>query len=380
MMMIAVISLFLGLAYAALMLLYRYGWKKQAMYPLPDAFRPVTSISIIIPARNEAANITACLQSILSHDYPAALLEVVVVDDHSEDETAALVRAFNKKNLRCISLADVLQGNEPVIAYKKKALSTGIAHSSGTLIVTTDADCIAPPQWLKHIAAIYEAQEPAMIIAPVDFTCNGSVVELFQSIDFMTMQGITAAAHYLRAGGMSNGANLAFTRTAFLQAGGYDGIDHLASGDDYLLLMKMQQLFPDKIAYLKAQQAIMATAPQPDWGSFLQQRIRWASKSGKYDDHRMTAILLLVYLFNLSLALLFVAAFCYPLLWKVFSAVFLLKLAAELYFLLPVAAFFRKRWQLYWFPLLQPLHIAYIVLAGFLGFLGAYRWKGRRVK
>jgi cellulose synthase/poly-beta-1,6-N-acetylglucosamine synthase-like glycosyltransferase len=291
-----------------------------------------------------------------------------------------LVHSFNRENVRCISLSAFLKEAGPIVAYKKKALSAGIANSSGALIVTTDADCIAPPGWLRHIAAVYEKRQPVMIIAPVDFTCNGSLVQLFQSLDFMTMQGITAAAHYLKAGNMSNGANLAFSRSAFNEVGGYTGIDHMASGDDYLLLMKLQQRFPERIAYLKSQAAIVQTAPQPGWRSFLQQRIRWASKSGKYDDHRMTAILLLVYLFNLSFAVLFAAAFFNPILWQVLAGMFVLKIAVELYFLVPVARFFRKRRQLVLFPFLQPLHIAYIVLAGFLGFFGTYSWKGRKVK
>jgi len=94
----------------------------------------------------------------------------------------------------------------------------------------------------------------------------------------------------------------------------------------------------------------------------------------------MTAILLLVYLFNLSFPVLFAAAFFQPFLWYVLAGVFVLKVAAELCFLVPVAGFFGKRKQLYVFPFLPPLHIAYIVLAGFLGFFGTYSWKGRKVK
>lgn len=379
MIVLTVCCALLLLGYAILILLYRHGWMHQPGFEYAEPGIPVARISIIIPARNEAANIIACVQSVLEQDYPQELVEVVVVDDHSTDGTALLVQAFGRENIRCISLADYLE-KEKIIAYKKKALSAGIAHSSGDLIITTDADCIAPRGWLRQVAAIYDRQQPVMIIAPVDFTCDGSAVQLFQSVDFMTMQGITAAAHYLQAGNMSNGANLAFSRSAFNEAGGYSGIDHMASGDDYLLLMKLQQRFPGRIAYLKSQQAIVKTAPQPDWRSFLQQRIRWASKSGKYDDHRMTAILLLVYLFNLSFLVTFIGAFFQPLLWLVLAGMFVLKVAVELYFLAPVAKFFGKRGQLVYFPALQPLHICYIILAGFLGFWGNYEWKGRKVK
>jgi len=366
-------------AYVLLMIVYRIGWLKQPAFTADKAAPPGTFISVIIPARNEAANIEACIRSVLSQDYPAQLVEVIVVDDHSEDGTATLAKAAGDR-VQVVSLREYLENGEPTHSYKKKALTAGITASRGSLIVTTDADCIAPPHWLARIASLYERTGATMIIGPVKFTASTKLVGLFQSLDFTTMQGITAAAHRLRLGSMANGANLAFSREAFEAVQGYSGIDHLASGDDYLLLHKMQQRFPERIQYLKSREAIIETAPQPDWASFLQQRIRWASKSGKYSDYRLTAILMLVYLFNVAILAVTVACFWLPELWPILAGILMIKIAAELVFLLPVAGFFNNRRELWLFPLLQPLHILYIVLAGFLGLLGGYRWKGRAVR
>jgi cellulose synthase/poly-beta-1,6-N-acetylglucosamine synthase-like glycosyltransferase len=372
--------LLLTSAYALLMLVYRFGWMRQPVFSADKDFLPGTGISVVIPARNEAGNIAACIRSILAQDYPAALLEIIVVDDHSDDDTLLVARAAGE-GVKVISLKDRLAGDKVVVnAFKKHALAAGIAAATGKLIVTTDADCLAPPRWLANMAACYEHTGAAMIIAPVKFTVSPRLVELFQAMDFTTMQGITAAAHRLGLGSMANGANLAFSREAFHAVGGYSGIDHLASGDDYLLLHKMQQRFPAQIHYLKCREAVIRTAPQPDWRSFLQQRIRWASKSGKYADYRLTGILLLVYLFNAAIAALAAACFWQPDVWAVVAAMLIVKTAAELVFLVPVWRFFNNGRGLWLFPLLQPLHIAYIVLAGFLGLLGGYRWKGRAVR
>lgn len=365
--------------YVALMLLYRKGWKEQPFFEQPHGTEPITSISVIIPARNEALNIEACIHSILANDYPRYKFEVIVVDDHSEDNTAALVEAFGDRRVRLIRLADLLDGQR-LNAYKKKALTTGIELSNGELIVTTDADCIVSSQWLSNIATIYQKENPVMVIGPVDFIKNGRLVEVFQSLDFMTMQGITGAVNRLKLGNMCNGANLAFSKAAFQQVGGYTGIDHLASGDDFLLMMKLQQAFPGRLSYLKSTTAIVSTAPQPDWVSFLNQRIRWASKSGKYNDHRITAVLLMVYLLNLSLLVLAVFGFWNPVYWKIALITLTAKTISELFFLQSVAQFFQKKRQLLIFPLLQPIHILYIVVAGFLGMIGVYKWKGRSVK
>ena len=371
-----IICFFLSMAYAALMFAYRHGWEQQPVFKT-NGSRPRTRISIVIPARDEEANIGACISSILAQNYPGDLFEIIVINDQSTDNTTAVVESFDHPGVRCIDLP--LQAKETV-AFKKAALALGIEKSRGELILTTDADCIAPPHWLKYIAAIYEEQKPVMIVAPVDFTSDGSLVQAFQSLDFMSMQGITAAVHQLKLGNMSNGANLAFSREAYHSVDGYKGIDHLASGDDFLLMMKFQKTYPGRISYLKSPYAIVRTAPLPDWSSFFQQRIRWASKSGKYDDKKMTAMLAFVYLFNLSFLVLLVVAIFKPFFWFVLVLMLVFKTISEIYYLDPVAGFFGKAKQLRIFPFLQPLHIAYVLSAGFLGMIGKYQWKGRSVR
>jgi cellulose synthase/poly-beta-1,6-N-acetylglucosamine synthase-like glycosyltransferase len=196
----------------------------------------------------------------------------------------------------------------------------------------------------------------------------------------MGMQGITAATHRLKLGNMSNGANLAFTREIFYEVNGYQGIEHLASGDDYLLMMKIAKKPGSKIAYLKSKHAIVTTLPQPDWQSFFRQRIRWASKSGKYNDVRMTLVLAMVYLYHLCFPVLAVGGFWHSSLWWLALAMLGSKIIAEYLFMRPVTAFFNKKWARPYLPFVHPLHIVYIIVAGFLGMVGKYEWKGRKVK
>jgi len=374
------ICIILTLGYVLLMIVYRKGWSMQKEFSVSALYIPQTRISVIIPARNEAENIGACIDSILAQVYPDYLFEIIVVDDHSEDDTVKVVEEYLDRNVRCISLSNYIPMGNKINSYKKIAISAGISYSHGELIITTDADCVAPNAWLMHIAALYEEDKPVMIVAPVIYTSNHSIIQLFQLTDFMSMQGITAATHSLQLGNMSNGANLAFRKTTFNRIGGYEGIQHLASGDDFLLMMKMNKFSPRSISYLKSEKATVSTAPQPDWKSFIQQRIRWASKSGKYNDIKLTAILLLVYLFNLSFLVLAIGSIFNEKLLFLTLGMLILKVVAEYYFLVPVARFFRKEWVLKYFPFLQPLHILYIIVAGFLGMLGGYEWKGRRVK
>jgi len=381
-MILIVIFSLLFLLYAGLMFLYRRGWRQQ---PSPVASgNGEISITIIIPARNEAAHIGDCLTSILACPCPAGMREILVIDDFSEDDTAAIAGALLKNGHgRVLQMSRYLTAGERLNSYKKKALEIAIDEARGSWIITTDADCRVPPSWLQQLAAPMQHGTVQFIAAPVSFTPAGgrkSILYYFQSLDFMTMQGITAASAALKLGNMCNGANLAFSKAAFEAVGGYKGIDHIASGDDMLLMYKIRQRYPEGICYLKSRDAIVQTPAQPSWKDFLNQRIRWSSKADKYDDRKLTWILALVYFFNLSFPVWLLAGFFDKSYWLWMSGILFAKILAELLLLVPVVRFYGKQSELLLFPLLQPLHILYIILAGFLGKFGSYSWKGRKVK
>ncbi|RYD97564.1 MAG: glycosyltransferase [Sphingobacteriales bacterium] len=375
-------SYILTAAYVLLMVAYSYGYFK----PKPHAHAPKAKeqpfFSIIIPARNEAANIEQCLSSILNNHYPGDRFEIILIDDFSEDTTYAIASKLSG-NLQVIRLSDYINKEERLNAFKKKALEIGISKAKGTYIITTDADCIIPPNWLQAYADKLNASGNLQCLAgPVNFIpCNNKKNWLyyFQSIDFMTMQGITIASNRLGLGNMSNGANFLFSKEAFETVGGYKGIDQKASGDDMMLMQKIQQQYPDGIDFLFNKNAIVATPVQPDWSAFLNQRIRWASKADSYPQVKLTLVLLLVYLFNLNFLLLGISACCNAIALKSLLYIFLSKLIAELAFVMPLSIFFNKRNELFYLIILQPLHILYIIAAGFLGKFGTYNWKGRSV-
>lgn len=381
------ISLALFIIYAALIIYYAVSWNSiPAFRPQPSTLH--LTISVIIPARNEAGNIGRCLDSIVRQSYASSLYEVIVVDDHSTDNTAAIVKSYAAKNVRLISLQNEMNGNN-INAYKKKAIEIAIARCSGELIITTDADCMVPENWLQTIAAFYQQTNAAFIAMPVVYTTSNRPVEIFQALDFMTLQGITGASVYKKTHSMCNGANLAYTRKAFSAVNGFKGIDNIASGDDMLLMHKIYQQYPDKVFFLKSREVIVQTAPMKTIKDFFNQRIRWASKADKYDDKRIFAVLLLVYLFNVLLLLMPVVSTIknYQLsiinhhfsLIQLWLALVLCKTIIELIFLFPVASFFNKRNLLWFFPPAQPFHILYTVIAGWLGKFGSYQWKERKV-
>lgn len=384
-MALILVSLLLLCGYIFLMLIYTLGWYKQPLLTTTKAFSDnLPTLSVIIPARNEEDHIGSCIESILNNHYPAHLREIIVIDDFSIDRTASIAADLLKDNNgRVLNLAHYLPAKERLNSYKKKALEIAITEAKGAWIITTDADCIVPEHWLRQFAVAMKEENVQFIAAPVSFIPvkgKKDILYYFQSLDFMTMQGITTASAKMKLGNMCNGANLAFRKKTFEEVEGYRGIDLIASGDDMLLMYKIQRKYPDGIRYLKSKDAIVATTTQPTWRSFINQRIRWSSKADKYDDKKLTWILVVVYLFNVTFIPLTIAAFFHSFYWKWLLGILFVKTIIELVFLIPVSKFYNKLNELIYFPLLQPLHIFYIIIAGFLGKFGSYQWKGRKVK
>lgn len=380
-MFIFLVAMALLAGYGFLIRYYHKAWRTIPSFDhdVSDSFVPSEKITVIVPARNEETVIEQCIQSLLLQTYPRHLLEIIVIDDHSTDRTAAIVAKYNAQGVILINLAEALTQQPFIKAYKKKAIEVAISRASGTLIVTTDADCIAGPEWIKTLADFHARSKPFFIAAPVKIAYNNSFLSTFQAMDFAILQGITAASVSKKFHSMCNGANLAYEKQVFYAVNGFDGIDDIASGDDMLLMRKISRQYPAQVAFLRSTDAIVQTQPAHTWKTFLNQRIRWASKAGRYQDVRISSVLLLVYLVNVA-ALILLSGSIWNTGWLLFFAIVVFyKTIIEWRFVASVLAWFNMQKIIPLFPLFQPFHILYTVIAGFLGIFKKYEWKGRSV-
>ena len=332
-------------------------------------------VSIIIAARNEEGKIEHCISSLLLQAYPKEFMEIIVVDDQSTDGTAESVARFAESGVRLISIA-----HEDTVYGKKAAIAKGISASKGELIMVTDADCVMQNKWVSTIAGFYQEKGSVFIASPVQLHAPNSFLELFQSLDFVSLQGITAAGVHVGILNMCNGANLAYTKSAFECVRGFEGIDKLPTGDDMLLMEKMSAAFPGKVHYCLSPEAIVKTSPALGLNEFIHQRIRWASKSTAYSSSFMKSTLLLVYLVNVGFVAMMILAMAAPDYLKLMFVFWMLKTVIEIPFMLCVTSFYKSKKLILWFPFMQPFHAVYTVVAGFFGWVGKYDWKKRKVK
>ncbi len=365
------------LAYGALFYVYFNGWKQQKEV-ISTTIGTLPALSIIIPARNEEANIEKCVQSILDQKYDGTL-ELIVINDHSSDNTLALLEKF-KGHIKIINLEAMIEEKE-AFAYKKKAIELAILKATGDLILTTDADTWRAPNWANAMVTYYKNNNYKILAGPVNYYEGSSILNKFQCIDFLIMQGITAASLAKNIGSSCNGANLLYSKNTFLSVNGFAKINHLASGDDLLLMHKIEQKYPKGAGFVKSKEAIVFTDATPTWQAFFQQRIRWASKTKHYKDVRLQIALIIIFLYNLLFVVTpFLVVLGYFNLW-LFMFFLSIKIIAEQAMLNQVTLFFNaSKFLKIWHILLQPLHWLYIITSGFLSQFSSYTWKERKVQ
>jgi poly-beta-1,6-N-acetyl-D-glucosamine synthase len=258
-----------------LIIIFKYYIKLSGVKTYSLSGDPSVSVSVIVACHNEEQNLPHLLKSLSAQDYPGNLFEVIIIDDGSSDKTYEIASHFpGIKNVTTIR-------ND--CAGKKSALRAGILLSKHDLIITTDADCVMGETWIKTISSFYQQNKSDLIICPVQIETGKGFFRRFQELEFMSLQGITAAAALSDQAIMCNGANLAFPRKVYLKHSS-NLHDEINTGDDIFLLQSLKKENNSKINWLESIDALVTTKASTSISSFLNQRKRWISKTPHYTD------------------------------------------------------------------------------------------------
>lgn len=325
--------------------------------------------SILIPFRNESENLPSLLQSISQLNYDTGRYEILFINDHSNDNSVQLITAFKQAYPE---LPIVLLNSE--LPSKKAALKYGISKAQHNWILTTDADCVLPSNWIECYNTSIDKYECHFFAGPVSYTSDGSFLQEFQYLDFLSLQGTTLATFQKDIPFLCNGANLCFYKPVFYEVNGFDGNSHIASGDDVFLLEKFVKHDLTKVQFISSLDCLVTTRPEKTWKSLFSQRIRWAAKTTAINRIFPIALGFSVFLINLFILILFILA---P---RIGVFLFAIKFVVDFLFLSSTSRFFCKR--LRWKPLLfsailYPLFSAMVVLSAFTT---NYTWKDRRYR
>ncbi|WP_121329984.1 MULTISPECIES: glycosyltransferase [unclassified Flavobacterium] len=344
-----------------------YGFAKVKKYQKTD-LKPQTSFTIIVPFRNEAENLPKLLNSFSNLNYPNDLFEVILVDDNSKEKFQVSHFTFH-----ILQIDNIRTSNSP----KKDAISTAMQHVKTNWVITTDADCLVPENWLLIFDNYIQENKVSMLAGAVSYKCQNSFLDHFQQLDLTSLQGATIGSFGLKKAFMCNGANFAYTKSLFEKLNGFDGNNKIASGDDVFLLQKATNLFSDKVHYLKSEEAIVITKPTENWKDLFYQRVRWAAKTSSYQSNFGKILGLIVFFGNLS----FVIAFCFSVLGILPYSFFVLFAFSKFiidFVLLYITNQFLEKTRIKSLLLSSLFYPFFSSAVALYSLFGSYEWKGRR--
>ena len=336
---------------------------------------PKTAFSIIVPFRNEEKNLPKLLQSFSQLNYPYKLIEIVMVDDFSTDssERVCIKWRLDHEFLDTTLLENLRLSNSP----KKDAIGRAVPIIKHDWIITTDADCTVPENWLLTIDNYIQNHQPEMIVGTVKYKTKNNWFHQFQQLDLLSLQGTTMGSFGIGKPFMCNGANFAYTKKLFKEIGGFEGVSKNASGDDVFLLQKATSKHLDKIHYQKNTESIVNTKPENDLFEFFMQRVRWASKTSGYQSGYAKFLAVIVLLMNVGLVGCFLLAVVGKFDWRILLGVFSAKYLTDYWLLYKTNRYLLKgKWIL---PLATSIiYPFYSSLVGIYSLFGNFSWKGRR--
>ena len=352
--------------YVLLVARYTLGWYKVKTITNKE-FTP--KVSIVIAMRNEENEVERLLQNLQSQIYPIDKLELILVNDHSTDNTLNILNSSQLDNLQVINMPNGEFG-------KKNAIKKAVELASGDIILASDADCSFNPKWGQTMANYFADENIKMVSGPVAYHKQKGIFLSLQALEFSSLIGSGAGAIGVNNAIFCNGANMAYRKEVFLEVNEFS-IDTAVSGDDVSLLHSVKAKYSNAIAFAKQENAIVTTAAVQTLNGFINQRKRWTAKSSGYKDFASIYASFLVLFTNLFLVFLFAMHFVSIQYFELFLLFYALKLLVDLLLLAPVLKFFKRTDLIKWILPFEIFYSFYIVLIVIFSFTKKFEWKGR---
>lgn len=346
------------------------------------------NVSVIVPARNEEQNIKRCLDSLEALDYPEDKLEIVIIDDNSDDSTASIVQNYcdRIKHFSLLSLNGSSESGSPKntgantentgASGKIAALKYGYKETSGEIILQTDADCAVPSGWIKTITSNMEKEVGIVGGAVIldEYSKRNSWITRILSLDWLYLLGVGAGANGAGFPLSCFGNNLAVRKTAYEDAGGYDAIPFTFTED--FALFKSITRAGWRGSFSLEESSVIFSRPPDSFRDFINQRLRWATGGIKLAG---PGIILLIAAFLLHL--LVIAAVAFSISLSVLLTVIMVTGFSDFIFLSTLTNKVNKSKLLLYFPLFEIYFFLSTTLFGLiLPFVSSLKWKDRKYR
>lgn len=346
-------------------LFFHAGIRRALRVPVRPESAGQPAVSIVVAARNEEDNIESCLRALAGQDYPADLLQIIAVNDESEDATPAIMHRTAQEFPGLLKVISTVPDGSR-IGGKARAIAQGMDHAEGEIILLTDADCVPPATWARSVVAHFRPDID--IVAGYTVVRADSLFTRLQQLDWLHLQSIAAASMAFRLPVGVIGNNMAFRKEAYDRVGGYRNL-HFSVTEDFALFMAMDKS-GCRTAYPCRYDARMVTAPCGSLAAVLRQKHRWG-RGGMESSPYGYSILVVAFLMLLAIC---IAPFVSPAAWGI---VWGTKFFADLFLLLPAMRELRLSGALKSFVPFQFYFVAQALVVPLLLLNRNVTWKGR---
>jgi len=362
-----------ALFYLLIMLIISIGWYTTLVFVAKEGDTK-KSISVVVAIRNEADKIGKLLDSIKRQSYPKDKFELIIVDDKSDDDSRSRVNNFIEENPQ-LEIKLINSKGEG----KKAAIKTAVNYSANDIVVCTDGDCMVSKDWLRNYASFFENDDVKLVFAAVFYKQSNRLIEKLFSLEFMSLVASGAGSSGMGLTLMGNGANIGFSKQAFLEVVSKMKGDKYASGDDVFLMHSIASTYGKKaVRFLKSNDCVVDSPAPKSLKEFVKQRIRWGSKAKAYKNQWPVFVSLTVLLFNIGLVITFFMAFYESWIFVIYALFVLLKTLIDIPLLLNFQKFYDRKASILMIIGMEIIYPFYIIYAAFSSIFIPYEWKGRK--
>ena len=366
-MILSLIALCLTVIYFGVILALRIGIGRR--YHCVDS--QLSRISIIVALKNEQNNARACLEALVNQTYPKDLLDIIIVDDGSTDDTPNILAEFENK----YSFLTVFENEStpPALSSKKFALNKAIESSTGEIMLFTDADCVPPPDWVYAITSCFSPEVGLVagfspLIDPTD-----SIIGKLLHLDSLVNGAVAAGSIGLGGAVTCTGRNIAYRREVYNQVNGFDTIMHSVSGDDDLFLQLVHKKTNWKIRFTNDRDTVVPSYQTKTLKHFFAQKRRHLS-TGKYYNLKLKIAYVLFHSSNLFFFIFLAVSIIRN--QNVFLAIllFLIKLLMDWLIITASSKTFSVRSDMKYFLFWEIFFVFYHLVIGPVSWFGKIRW------
>lgn len=336
--------------------------KKYRKIPV-DKFPAAT---VIVAARNEENNILDCMQSLDNLIYPEGKLDIIIVNDHSTDSTGQIIDEFIKGKPKFRKI--IPQQSIGSLKGKTNALANAIEIAQGEIILTTDADCIVSPNWVRTHASYYN--DNVGFVGGFTTQQDQNPFAGMQAIDFVYLLTVAAGSINLGKPLSCIGNNMSYRKSVYNEVGGYEGLPFSVT-EDFRLLMAVHDLKKYKIIYPLDVGALVTSKACPDWTTLYWQKKRWGV-GGMESDLIGYSVMVWGYIVHAAMLML---PFFFSLTGLYLS---IFKICVDYFFVKPVFNKLNLRMRFSHFIAFEIYFIIYVLVLPFIVLPNRkVKWKGR---